>query len=66
MTLGRTVQSAGTWSMNESWLGVVGNQKTLCKYIFSERRAQDESDLGKEESQDLDWLTGTAGIISST
>lgn len=41
------------------------NQKTLCKYISSERRVQDEWDFGKEESQDLDWLTGTAEIISS-
>lgn len=33
--------------------------------MFSVRRVKDESDLGKEESQDLDWLTGTAGIILS-
>lgn len=37
MTLGRTVQSAGTWSMNESWLGVVGNQKTLCTCLLWQR-----------------------------
>lgn len=45
MTLGRTVQSAGTWSMSESWLGVVSNdswesENTLYLFTLTKNQIQ--------------------------